>query len=103
MSSGTHSDRIREIAVQCLWDEDLAVTLPVHDVGSVRLLGPNAICDSLGLVRYLVELEERVNTAFGSRIKLMDDNPVSQTRSPFRTLATLTDFITGLLKAEGRI
>lgn len=93
--------KIREIAIQCLIDENLPVKMPVTEIESVKLLGANALCDSLGLVRYLVSLEERIHAEFGTQIHLMDERAVSQTRSPFRHLAALTDFVLNLLNAEG--
>lgn len=89
--------QIIDLAIQTLLDEGLPVTPPVTDPESVKLLGTRSVTDSLGLVSYLVALEERVNDAFGASISLMSERAMSAERSPFRNLAALTDFIAELL------
>lgn len=92
--------QVGEIAVQVLLDEDLPVETPVQDYESVKLLGSRAICDSLGMVSYLVALEERVNETFDAEISLMSERAMSQERSPFRNLEALVNFIVELLGEE---
>ena len=84
-------------AVQSLIDEDLLET-PAAELEAVKLLGSRAICDSLGLVSYLVALEEQVNEAFDAEISLMSERAMSQERSPFRNLSALVTFIQELLQ-----
>ena len=97
MSDAPLKTQVAELAIQCLVDEDLPVELPLEDYEAVKLLGSRAICDSLGLVSYLVALEERINDAFDARITLMSERAMSQERSPFRNLYALVDFIEELL------
>ena len=97
MSNANLDERIARIAVQCLIDEDLLET-PAADFEAVKLLGSRAICDSLGLVSYLVALEEQVNEAFDAEISLMSERAMSQERSPFRNLSALVAFIQELLR-----
>jgi len=91
------NQQLIDIAVQCLLDEGLSVETPVQDLETVKLLGSRAVCDSLGLVSYLVALEERINDAFDSGISLMSDRAMSLERSPFRNLAALIEFIEQLI------
>lgn len=58
-----------------------------------RLFGPSGALDSLGLVSVLVEIEQRVADAEGRAVSLMDDRAMSQASSPFRTVATLADYL----------
>ncbi len=94
------TQQIINLAIQTLLDEGLPVETPVQDLESVKLLGSRAVTDSLGLVSYLVALEERINDAFSSEVSLMSDRAMSQERSPFRNLAALTDFIAELLAEQ---
>jgi hypothetical protein len=93
-------ERLSGIVLRCASEEKLRM---VSDAApeTVRLLGQDAATDSIGLVRYLVAVEDRVNREFGTSIALMDERAMSQSKSPFRTLATLTDFLTGLVLEAG--
>lgn len=100
MPNETRHQQLIDIAIQCLHDEGLPVETPVQDLEAVKLLGSHAVCDSLGLVSYLVALEERVNDTFGAGISLMSDRAMSQERSPFRNLTALIDFIEQILSEQ---
>ncbi|HLN60228.1 MAG TPA: hypothetical protein VK464_01660 [Symbiobacteriaceae bacterium] len=60
------------------------------------LFGHGAPLSSLDLVMFLVEVEGRLADQFGLERSLSDDRAMSQQRSPFRTIATLTDYIVTL-------
>lgn len=62
-----------------------------------RLIGNGRILDSIGLVSMLVELESRLAEKTNLSVRLMDDRAMSQSKSPFRTAGTLTDYIVTLL------
>ena len=101
MISGDNTrNRVAEVAIQCLLDEDLPLQTPVEDYEDVKLLGSRAICDSLGLVSFLVGFEEGINEAFDAGIVLMNERAMSQERSPFRNLSTIIDYVDELLSAE---
>jgi hypothetical protein len=89
--------QITAIAVQCLDDEELPHETPLEDLSSVKLLGSHAICDSLGLVSYVVALEGQINDRLDTQIALMSERAMSQERSPFRNLETLIDYAMLLL------
>jgi acyl carrier protein len=57
------------------------------------LFGPSGVLDSLGLVSVLVELEQKVSGICGRPVTLMDDQAMSQTSSPFRTVDSLADYL----------
>lgn len=59
----------------------------------VALIGTEARLDSLGLVNLIVLVEEKVQERFGVGITLVDERAMSQSKSPFRTLGSLTDFV----------
>ena len=62
------------------------------------LYGPSGALDSLGLVRFIVEIEAAVEDQFGATLILANDRAMSQKRSPFLTVGTLATFIEELLK-----
>ena len=57
--------------------------------------------DSMGLVQFLVIVEERIEELTGVEARLASDKAMSQTRSPFATLGALADFI-DICLAEAR-
>jgi acyl carrier protein len=59
----------------------------------VALIGTEAKLDSLGLVNLIVLVEEKVQQRFGVGITLVDERAMSQSKSPFRTLGSLTEFV----------
>ena len=63
-----------------------------------NLYGPDSSLDSLGLVTLLIDVEQKINDEFDVLISLTDEKAVSQKKSPFRTVQTLTDYICKLLE-----
>jgi acyl carrier protein len=62
------------------------------------LFGLGGGLDSLGLVHFIVEVEENISTAFSSSITLADAKAFSQKNSPFRTVESLTAYINSKLQ-----
>jgi acyl carrier protein len=62
-----------------------------------RLFGGDSLLDSTALVSLLVEVEQQVNDACSSEIVIADDRAMSQKRSPFRTIASLAEYVAMLL------
>ena len=65
-----------------------------------ELFTTNSKLDSMGLVSLIVTVEEKIQQHFGVDITLADDKAMSQTRSPFRTIESLTHYIEGLLNKD---
>jgi D-alanine--poly(phosphoribitol) ligase subunit 2 len=68
----------------------------------VALIGKDASLDSLGLVNLIVLVEEKVQERFGVSITLVDERAMSQSKSPFRTLGSLAEFVEEQLTEHGR-
>jgi len=62
------------------------------------LLGESGSLDSFGLVNLVVALEQRIEDEFGVTLTLADDKAMSYSRSPFRTVQTLREYVQSLLK-----
>ncbi len=63
-----------------------------------QLYGKGGVLDSLGLVRVIAELEEIIYEHSQKDIILADEKAMSQKSSPFRSVASLSDYIETLLK-----
>ena len=62
------------------------------------LFGKNGRLDSLGLVSFIVEVEQELEDEFGVGITLADERAMSQKNSPFLTLQTLEEYISLVLR-----
>lgn len=62
------------------------------------LIGENGNLDSLGLVNFIVALEEKIEDQFKTTIILFDDPLVLSENSPLRTIGTLADYISKKLE-----
>ena len=75
----------------------------ISDAHGAPLFGAEAKLDSLGLVTLLLEIEDRVRTRFDVAITLADERAMSETRSPFRTIAALVEYVDKrVTEAHGR-
>jgi acyl carrier protein len=66
-----------------------------------RLVGSQAVLDSLQLVRLIIGIEREVEDAFGVALTLADERALSMKQSPFRSIGSLADYIGTLLKDAG--
>jgi len=58
-----------------------------------RLFGSNGLLDSLGVVILLTDLEEKLDEEFDVTVSLASDSTMSRTRSPFRTVKSLAEYM----------
>ena len=68
--------------------------------GSTRLIGKGAFIGSVGLVSLIVDVEEKLNDNYGISITIADERAMSQEKSPFLTVETLSEYITLLVKEQ---
>jgi acyl carrier protein len=61
------------------------------------LFGGAGALDSMALVTLIADLEERLAEAFDTPVVLADERAMSRSRSPFRTVGALEDYICSLL------
>ena len=66
-----------------------------------QLFGAKGKLDSMGLVNFVVAVEQRINDDFAAAISVTDEKAMSQRNSPFRTIGTLADYLAELLKDAG--
>ena len=78
---------IDEINEQC--PEGQRLTKSVNTV----LFGEGGKLDSLGLVSLIVATEQKIEEEFDRSLTLADEQAMSQKTSPFRTVSTLSAYI----------
>ena len=64
------------------------------------LFGNNGKLDSLGLVNFLVMVEQNIEDEFDISLTIADDRAMSQKHSPFRTISTLANYINMILNEK---
>ena len=65
-----------------------------------RLFGSGGLLDSLGLVSVLMDVEQQLNDQTGYNLTIADERAMSQERSPFRTIGSLTEYVMVLLAEQ---
>ncbi|MEA2019627.1 MAG: hypothetical protein U9N59_14395 [Campylobacterota bacterium] len=69
-----------------------------NPTSETKLYGGSGALDSLALVSFITDLEERISDEFDKDIILADEKAMSQRTSPFRNVESLTSYIQKLLK-----
>jgi acyl carrier protein len=73
---------------------------PMEKSGSAVLFGRNGSLDSLGLVHFVVGVEQGLAETLGANVTLASDKAMARRHSPFRTIDSLVDFIAELLQEQ---
>ncbi|WP_305862882.1 acyl carrier protein [Helicobacter cholecystus] len=62
------------------------------------IYGVEGNLDSLALVSFITDVEEKVDEEFNTHITLADEKAMSSRNSPFKDVGTLTQYIHNLLQ-----
>lgn len=62
------------------------------------LLGEGTTINSLILVSFIIAVEQKIETHFEKPIRLISEKAISRKSSPFRTIGTLAEYISELIK-----
>jgi len=71
---------------------------PIAKAGDAVLFGREGALDSLGLVHFVVGVEQGLAETLGVSVTLASDRAMARQHSPFRTVDRLADFIAELLR-----
>ena len=82
--------------------EDLNKILPdsnqLDKSNDTMLYGQEGKLDSLGLVNFIVAVEQKIEQKFNKSVTLADEKAMSQKNSPFKSVSTLIDYVSVLLR-----
>ncbi len=67
------------------------------------LYGKDGLLTSILLVRFINDLEDEVNEKYDTALSLMSEKAFSRSRSPFRSIKDLSEFVFEELKVAGGI
>ena len=73
---------------------------PIEKSDSTQLFGSKSKLDSMGLVSLIVTVERLIDEKYGKTVTLASEKAFSRTSSPFRTVQTLSEYISELLAEE---
>lgn len=65
-----------------------------------KLFHSDGNLDSLGLVRFISDVEEKIDEKFNKDILIADEKAMSRRSSPFISVGTLCDYIYELIQSE---
>lgn len=87
-------EAIDKINQQLAEEEKIAKSL------NEQLIGPAAKLDSLGIINFIVAVEEGLQENFAVTMTLANENALSPTNSPFKSIQSLVDYIHTNLRVE---
>jgi len=70
---------------------------PLGKYPDARLLGSDSGVDSLTFVNLVVALEEQIQKKLGKSVVLVDEDNMAAEEHPFRTIATLAEYVERVL------
>lgn len=85
---------IREVSESM--DKDLSDILSE----GTRIFGGDSPFDSMGVVNIIIRVEEGILEIYNVSVSLADERAMSRSRSPFRSIGTLADYIMEVLNKE---
>ena len=87
--------KIEEIIIGVLQDinDDIESELLENPTKETKLFGEDGELNSLELVSMITDLEEEIQDEFEKDITLADEKAMSQRKSPFGTVESLTEYI----------
>ncbi|MBA2593908.1 MAG: phosphopantetheine-binding protein [Pseudomonadota bacterium] len=81
-------------------NESLARRIEIERGEDAPLFGKEGVLDSLGLVSFIVAVEQTLDESLGVTVMLADVRAVSQRASPFRTVGALADYVVAQMTGQ---
>ena len=82
-----------ELLAEFVEENDILLPNDVILDENLRMIGSNALFDSMQLVQFIVEVENLLEDKFGIEIELTSEKAMSRRTSPFISINTLIKFI----------
>ena len=93
-------EKIEKIIIDTLKElnEELENEAFLNPNSKTKLYGGDGAMDSLALVSFIADLEDKISDEFEKHIILADEKAMSAKTSPFRNIESLTSYIKSLLE-----
>lgn len=73
--------------------DEINESVDLTEKENVKLFGGDGLLDSIGLVSYVVEVEEKLGDEYDISVILADEKAMSRRTSPFARVSYLADYI----------
>lgn len=73
--------------------DEINESVDLTEKENVKLFGGDGLLDSIGLVSYVVEVEEKLEDEYDISVILADEKAMSRRTSPFARVSYLADYI----------
>ena len=80
--------------------EEMGEEVDLTEGEQTKLFGGDGVLDSLGLVSFIVTVEEALEDEYGISLILADEKAMSRRTSPFSRISYLVDYIIELIKQD---
>ena len=99
----TQNEKVKQLIFDALDDinAQLSEDQQLEKSTTSALYGEKGKLDSLGLVNFIVAVEQKLHDEFGFPLTLATERAMSQQHSPFRTVQSLINYIIELLEEKG--
>jgi acyl carrier protein len=98
-----NKNEIEAIVLACLKNTLVEMDFPPCEINeATRLVGKNAVLSSLGLVSLIVGIEQTLGEDFGLAVVIADERAMSQEKSPFLTVGSLSEYVTLLIREQAQ-
>ena len=84
------------------YNQNASPELKLEKSSSTVLTGPMGKLDSLGIINFIVILEQKIADDFEAILTLTNENTFTDGNNVFATGQSLADYIAELLKKEGK-
>ncbi|MDI6046666.1 hypothetical protein [Flavobacterium yafengii] len=102
MNSQIDRKLVTELVLKTLKDylEENELEVYLSEDEDAKLFGGDGILDSLGLVSFIVSVEEAIEDEFNISIILADEKAMSRRTSPFGRISYLIDYIYDVIQTS---
>jgi acyl carrier protein len=80
------------------FNENLEYKIAIEQGESAPLFGGAGVLDSLGLVSFVTAVEQELEDQMRVILTLADEKAFSQRHSPFRTIGSLAEYVSDLIR-----
>lgn len=84
--------KLNEIIKESLMEMEIMSNSEIID-SSTKLFNGREGLDSLGLVTLLINIEQKIESEYGTSLTIADEKAMSEKNSPFKTIGSLIIFL----------
>ena len=102
MGNKINREKISSLVVKSLicYFEDINLPINLNEGEQTKLFGGEGLLDSMGLVSFIVTVEEAIEDEFNISVVLADEKAMSRRTSPFSRISYLVDYIFEVLNKD---